>query len=112
MILEARDFKSCEVHDEEIKNINETELKNLAINSYSCLKQNGKKINYMSFIKKMDNIECNNAIKRIFPSININEIRNFIDTIECISNIRKDFYKNIIEIRYNIIKNIYENLIK
>lgn len=101
-----------EFEDEEIKNINETELKNLAINSYSCLKQNGKKINYMSFIKKMDNIECNNAIKRIFPSININEIRNFIDTIECISNIRKDFYKNIIEIRYNIIKNIYENLIK
>ncbi len=52
----------------------------------------------------MQNEECNNAIKRLFSSINIEEINKFIDNIECISNIRKDFYKNIIEQRYEIIK--------
>ena len=31
------------LEDEEIEKINETELKNLAINCYSCLKENGKK---------------------------------------------------------------------
>lgn len=37
--------------DEEMKNITNTELKNLAINCYSCLRNNNNKINYMSFIK-------------------------------------------------------------
>lgn len=32
------------LEDEEIEKINETELKNLVINSYSCLKENGKKL--------------------------------------------------------------------
>ena len=98
------------LEDEEIEKISETELKNLAINCYSCLKENGKKINYMTYIKQMKNEECNNAIKRIFININIDEIRKFIDNIECMSDIRKDFYKKIIEQRYDIIKKIYENI--
>ncbi len=92
------------LEDEEIENMSQIELKNLAINCYSCIKENGKKINYMSYIRQMQNEECNNAIKRLFSSINIEEINKFIDNIECISNIRKDFYKNIIEQRYEIIK--------
>ena len=98
------------LEDEEIKKINETELKNLAINCYSCLKENGKKINYMTYIKQMKNEECNNAIKRLFANINIDEIRKFIDDIECMSDIRKEFYKKIIEQRYEIIKGVYENI--
>ena len=96
--------------DKEIEKINETELKNLAINCYSCLKENGKKINYMTYIKQMKNEECNNAIKRLFANINIEKIKNFIDNIECISNIRKNFYKQIIEQRYDILKKVYENI--
>ena len=92
------------LEDEEIENMSQIELKNLAINCYSCIKENGKKINYMSYIRQMQNEECNHAIKRLFSSINIEEINKFIDNIECISNIRKDFYKNIIEQRYEIIK--------
>lgn len=98
------------LEDEEIEKISETELKNLAINCYSCLKENGKKINYMTYIKQMKNEECNNAIKRLFTNINIDEIREFIDNIECMSDIRKDFYKKIIEQRYDIIKGVYENI--
>ena len=96
------------LEDEEIKKISETELKNLAINCYSCLKENGKKINYMTFIKQKENEECNNAIKRLFANINMNEIKKFIDGIECMSKIRKEFYKKIIEQRYEIIKGVYE----
>ena len=96
--------------DEEIKNINSTELKNLAINCYSCLRDNNNKINYMSFIKEMKNTDCNDALKRVFNNIDINKINNFIDNIECISTYRKAFYKNIINIRYNILKSTYEKL--
>ncbi len=98
------------LEDEEIEKISETELKNLAINCYSCLKENGKKINYMTYIKQMKNEECNNAIKRLFTNINIDEIRKFINNIECMSDIRKEFYKKIIEQRYEIIKGVYENI--
>lgn len=98
------------LEDEEIKEFNGTELKNLAINCYSCLKENGKKINYMTYIKQMENEECNNAIKRLFTSINMDEIKRFINSIESMSDIRKDFYKKIIEQRYDIIKKIYENI--
>ena len=34
------------LEDSDIQKISETELKNLAINTYSCIKENGKKINY------------------------------------------------------------------
>ena len=98
------------LEDEEINKISEVELKNLAINCYSCLKNNGKKINYMSYIKQKENEDCNNAIKRVFPKINVDKIKKFIDNIECISNIRKDFYKKMIEQRYYIIKDVYENI--
>ena len=98
------------LEDKEIEQISETELKNLAINCYSCLKENGKKINYMTYIKQMENEECNNVIKRLFANINIEEIKKFIDNIECMSDIRKEFYKKIIEQRYDVIKGIYEHI--
>ena len=98
------------LEDEEIKKINEVELKNLAINCYSCLKENGKKINYITYIKQMKNEECNDAIKRLFANIKIDQIKNFIDNIGCMSDVRKDFYKKIIDHRYEIIKKIYENI--
>ncbi len=94
------------LEEEEIKKLSETELKNLAINCYSCLKENGKKINYMEYIKQRKNEQCNDAIKRIFLKINIQEINKFIDGVEGISEIRKEFYKKIIEIRYEILKEV------
>jgi len=98
--------------EEVIAKINETELKKLAINCYSCLKQNGKKINYMSYIKQMKNEECNKAIYRIFNNIKLNEIKQFIDGIHCFSEVRKEFYKTLIEKRYEIIREVYNNIVK
>ena len=98
------------LEDEEIERINETEIKNLAINCYSCIKENGKKINYMTYIRSLKNEECNNAIKRMFEKINIKKIEDFIDEIPCIRDKRKEFYKKLINYRYEIIKKIYKKL--
>ena len=90
--------------DSEIENLSETEIKNLAINTYSCIKENGKKINEMAYIKSLKNRDCNNAIFRVFNKIDLNKIEEFINNVEGITNIRKEFYKKIIKIRYNILE--------
>ena len=100
------------LEDKEIEKLNEAELKNLAINCYSCIKKNGKKINYISYIKSMKNEECNRAICRMFEKIDINEINTFIDEIQYMSDTRKQFYKKIIKLRYDIIKEVYDKLNK
>lgn len=99
------------LEDTEIEKLDEIAIKKLAINCYSCLRENGKRINYINYIKKMKNKECNDAIKEIFLDIKINEINKFIDEIEGISNIRKAFYKSIINYRYICIKDVYEIII-
>lgn len=92
---------------------NETELKNIALNTYSCLKENNKKINYYHYINSLKNEECNKALNEIFPKIELEKINEMIDNIECISEIRKQFYKQIIKIKYdNILKNAYKKLNK
>lgn len=98
------------LEDQEIEKLSKIELKNLAVNCYSCIKEEGKKINYMSFIEQKKNEECNNAIKRLFANINIDEIKKFIDNIECMSDVRKEFYKGIIVQRYDIIKRVYNKI--
>ncbi len=96
--------------DENIKELSDIELKKLAINCYSCIRENGKKINYMQYIKSLKNDECNNAIIRIVPKINIDKIDTFIDNIDCMSLERKEFYKKIIKLRYEIIEQVYNKL--
>jgi len=96
--------------DEDIMKMDKTELKNIAINCYSCLKDNGKKINYISYIESRKNEECNSALLRVFKNINIKEIIKFIQEIECITNTRKNFYINIINLRYNLLAAVYEEL--
>lgn len=98
------------LEDEEIKKLSETELKNLAVNCYSCIKENDKKINYITYIKSLKNEECNKAVLRIFPKIDIDRIDSFINSINCMAGERKEFYKKIIYSRYEILKEIYEKI--
>lgn len=103
------------LEDKEIEQYlnNETELKNIALNTYSCLKEENKKINYFHYIKSLKNKECNKALIEIYPKIDIKEINKIIDEIKCISNERKDFYKKIIKIKYkNILESAYKKLMK
>ena len=98
------------IDDNEMEKLKENEIKNLAINCYSCLKEKGKKINYMTYIRDTKNEECHKAIIRVFKDINIIKINNFIDGVSCMSNIRKEFYKEIINIRYKIIEEVYNKI--
>ncbi len=98
------------LEDTEIEKLNEIEFKNLAINCYSCIKENGKKINYISYIKSRKNEDCNKAICRIFRKIDINEIEKFIEKISCMTEKRKQFYKEVIKIRYDILKEVYDKI--
>lgn len=77
----------------------------------SAIKINDKKINYFEYISSLQNEDCNQALLRIFPKINIQEIYNIIDTTPFISDIRKEFYKKIINMRYEkILQYSYEKL--
>lgn len=98
------------LEDSAIENLDELEIKNLAINSYSCFKENGKKIHYKDYIMSEKNELCNQAILRIFPRITLSKIYFVIDEISCISIFRKNFYKKIITIRYEYLKKTYQSL--
>lgn len=77
----------------------------------SELKVDNKKINYFNFISSVKNEECNQALLRIFPKINMDNIYKIIDDTPYILDIRKNFYKKIIELRYEkILKYSYDKL--
>ncbi len=66
----------------------------------SAIKLNDRKINYYDFISSMENEDCNKAILRIVPNIDIEFIYAFIDDIIYISDLQKKFYKTYIVARY------------
>lgn len=111
------DCASClfpQLDDEQILQIinNDDEMEaRVYIFPNSALKINDKKINYFKFISSLENKDCNEALKRIFPRINLDVINSIIDSTEYISKLRKDFYKKIIKMRYdNILRVSFEML--
>lgn len=113
------DCASClypQLEDEQIKEIinnNEEMEARVFIFPTSALKLNDKKINYFEYINSLENEECNKALLRIFPKINIEKINEIIEKTPYISKIRKEFYKKILNMRYEkILKASYEKLIK
>lgn len=69
----------------------------------SALRQDGKKINYYDFLKSAENEDCSEAVKRIVPRINMEEISAFIDDVPYITELQKAFYKRYINARYELI---------
>lgn len=73
--------------------------------------KDGKKASYKVFINSLANEDCNKALLRIFPKINMKTIRNIINNIPEISDIRKEFYYTMITARYEqILEPAYINL--
>ena len=75
----------------------------------SALKIDDKKINYYDFISSLDNVDCNKALLRVLPRINLNVINEIIDNTLYISDIRKEFYKKIIKMRYDLLLKVNYN---
>ncbi len=75
----------------------------------SAIKLNGRKINYYDFLSHAGNEDCNAALKRIVPRINMDAIEELINAIPCISDLQKDFYKQYLNKRYELmIRPAYE----
>lgn len=60
---------------------------------------NGKKIRYFDFISSLENDDCNLALKRILPRINMDRIRTIIAETPFITSLQKRFYLTMIEKR-------------
>lgn len=62
----------------------------------SGIKIDGKKINYFDFISSLQNKDCNAALKRIVPKINVQKICTLIDETPFITELQKKFYKTML----------------
>ena len=69
----------------------------------SAIKQNGRKINYYDFLNSGKNEDCNDALARIVPRINMEKLVHFIDHVEGITELQKKFYKHYISARFDLI---------
>lgn len=58
----------------------------------SAITMNGKKIKYFDFISSLQNEDCNRALKRIVPRINMDKIKEIIDATPFMSDLQKRFY--------------------
>lgn len=74
---------------------------------------NGRLSSYFEVIDSLMFEECNKALKRIIPKINLVEINKLIDSVNIITDVRKQFLKTIIKARYEkILLESYSKLIE
>ena len=86
----------------------------------SAFSRNGKVINPLKFIESMQNEDCNQALLRIFPKINLEEIKNLFDSIpeeynglNVLSKQQKEFYYSSLEYKYEkVFKPVYNKLVE
>lgn len=67
----------------------------------SVIKQNEEKINYHEFFQTTLNDDCLEAVKKMIPKIEkkSDEIKDFINGIEVLTSVRKQFYIQILKMR-------------
>lgn len=58
----------------------------------SAIMENGKKIKYFDFISFLKNEDCNLALQRIVPRIDMGRIRSMVEETPFISDLQKRFY--------------------
>ncbi len=85
--------------------LNDKEALNLRIYRFptSAIKLHGNKINYYDFLSSVEYEDCAQAVKRIYERINMDDIRAFIDDVPYISDLQKEFYKEYISARLDLI---------
>ena len=66
----------------------------------SHIKVKNGKSSYFEVISSLQFEACNEALKRIVPRIDLERINRIIDEIEEISELRKQFYKTMLQQRY------------
>ena len=88
--------------------------------SVSIYRINDKLINPLKYIEKMENEDCNSAILRMVPKIDIDKIRRIFDELPeeynglpVLSKVQKEYYIKTLEYRYyNVFIPVYDKLLK
>lgn len=65
----------------------------------SAVMINGKKIKYFDFISSLQNEDCNLALKRIVPRIDMAKIEKIIDDTPFLSDLQRQFYMTMLAAR-------------
>ena len=80
----------------------------------SQIQRKGKKSSYYDVIHSLEFEECNKALVEVYNRVSMEKINSFIDhDVIFITELQKDFYKHIINNRFEtIIKSSYNALIK
>lgn len=79
----------------------------------SALMINGKRIRYFDYINSLENKYCNDALKRIFPKIDLEKIKSIVNETPYITELHKNFINTMLENRYDIIlKAPYQSILK
>ena len=73
----------------------ERELRTFSI-PLSSLRMNGQKINYFDFLSSLEYKDCNEALLRIVPRIDLEKINEMIEATPCITALQKQFYKTML----------------
>lgn len=63
----------------------------------------GQRINYFDYISSLKNPDCNAALKRIVPRLDLDKINSLIDNTPYISSLQKTFYKTMLAERKHYI---------
>ena len=63
----------------------------------------GRRANYHKVITSLEYKDCNDAIRRIVPRINLEDINELIDNVEKLNDLHKDFLKKILKLRKELI---------
>ena len=108
-------FPNMTDEDEMKAIIDDEELIDMRVYKFptSQIKLRGQKGSYFEVISSLNFDRMNEALLKIYPRINLDEINALIDEIEIISDVHKAFYKAMLKNRYEkILKNSYEKLTK
>ena len=105
-IAPAFDFGSCLLPqaDEDIMRrvIEDKSERDARIYNFpaSALKEGGKKINYVDFVKRHASDILAPSLERIVPRIDMEKIAEFIDYTPLLSDLQRRFYKTYLAARY------------
>ena len=79
----------------------------------SAIKHNGSKINYYNFLNAAENEDCNAAVLRMVPQIDMDAIHAFIDEVPFLTDLQRTFYKTYLDARYDLIlMPVYDELMR
>lgn len=91
--------------------LNDEIAKEHALGTHSAIMHHGSRIWSSKYILSCENKDLNEAIVRIVPRIDLHKIFHIIDTLEYAGDVRKSFYRSILQYGYDLVLYpAYENI--